>query len=431
MTRPRVVIAGLGDTGLLTARHLSRHVDVVGISTKPALVSGQELGMRLARPDEWAREYFIGFDRYRKLDGVRTVHGSLTDLSLTDRIVGVRLPDGTTRAEPYDVLVIATGVTNGFWRRPDLQSDAEVAAALMADHEQLATAESINVIGGGAAAVSAAANLALAWPDTRVALYYPGERALPQHHRRVWAKVLGILTERGVSLHPGHRAIVPTGFELDRITTDPVAFSTGQPDAPADATSGPSDGSGPTLPRCPTRCWTRTASSGSLLTSPSSGRPGCSPSATSRLRIRCAVRPATGPTGCSPGTSGAIWPGAHSAATAPAVGVGARSSGSSRTDCACSRRRDDPFASRRGRSKASCSPGSYGAASTAASVVTGDPHQWNATSRHAGDAVQRRRRSVAQRVSSWRDESWSLRSTDDMWVSTVLIEMNSSAPTSL
>ncbi len=192
--------------------------------------------MRLARPDEWAREYFIGFDRYRKLDGVRTVHGSLTDLSLTDRIVGVRLPDGTTRAEPYDVLVIATGVTNGFWRRPDLQSDAEVAAALMADHEQLATAESINVIGGGAAAVSAAANLALAWPDTRVALYYPGERALPQHHRRVWAKVLGILTERGVSLHPGHRAIVPTGFELDRITTDPVAFSTGQPDAPADAT---------------------------------------------------------------------------------------------------------------------------------------------------------------------------------------------------
>ncbi len=46
----------------------------------------------------------------------------------------------------------------------------------------------------------------------------------------------GILDGRGVSLHPGHRAIVPTGFDLDRITTDPVAFSTGQPDAPADAT---------------------------------------------------------------------------------------------------------------------------------------------------------------------------------------------------
>ena len=231
-----MVVAGLGDTGLLTARHLSRHVDVVGISAKPALVSGQELGMRLARPDEWAREYLVGFDRYRKLDGVRTVHGTITGLSLDDQEVVVRLPDGTTRAEPYDVLVIATGVTNGFWRRPDLQSDDEVAAALRASHEQLAAAGSVNVIGGGAAAVGAAANLALAWPDTRVALYYPGDRALPHHHGRVWATVSGILGERGVSLHPGHRALVPPGFDLDRITTDTVAFSTGQPDASADAT---------------------------------------------------------------------------------------------------------------------------------------------------------------------------------------------------
>ena len=73
MTRPRVVIAGLGDTGLLTAIHLSRHADVVGISTKPGLVSGQELGMRLTRPDEWARDYWIAFDRYRQLD--RRTHG--------------------------------------------------------------------------------------------------------------------------------------------------------------------------------------------------------------------------------------------------------------------------------------------------------------------------------------------------------------------
>ena len=236
MSRPRVVIAGLGDTGLLTARHLSRHVDVVGLSTKPALVSGQELGMRLARPDEWSREYLLAFDRYRKLDGVRTVHGTLTQLSLADRVVRVRLLDGSTRTEPYDVLVIATGVTNGFWRRPHLQSDEQVDADLRASHHQLAAAGSINVIGGGAAAVNAAANLALAWPDTRVALYYPGERALPQHHGRVWATVSRILEERGVSLHPGHRAIVPTDFDLDRITTDPVAFSTGQAEARAEAT---------------------------------------------------------------------------------------------------------------------------------------------------------------------------------------------------
>ena len=54
MSRPRVVIAGLGDSGLLTAIKLARHFDVVGISVKPALVSGQELGLRLARPKDWA-----------------------------------------------------------------------------------------------------------------------------------------------------------------------------------------------------------------------------------------------------------------------------------------------------------------------------------------------------------------------------------------
>ncbi len=236
MTRPRVVVAGLGDTGLLTARHLSRHVDVVGVSTKPALVSGQELGLRLARPDEWARDYLVGFDRFHKLDRVRTIHGTLTGVSLADHVLTVLLPDGTTHTEPYDVLVIATGVTNGFWRRPDLQTEAEIATTLRAAHEQLSAAASINVIGGGAAAVSAAANLALAWPFTEVGLYHPGDRALPQHHRRVWATVSATLTERGVSLHPGHRAAVPASFDLDRITTEPVAFSTGQPAVQADAT---------------------------------------------------------------------------------------------------------------------------------------------------------------------------------------------------
>src|SRR6478735_7293416 len=160
VSNKRVVIAGLGDSGVLTAIRLARHADVVGISSKPALVSGQELGTRLARPDDWARDYFIAFDRYPKLDGVRTVHGSLAGIDLAERSVGVRLPDGTTQDEAYDVLVISTGVTNGFWRRPDLQSTAEVDASLRDAHSRLAAADTISVVGGGAAAVSTAANLA-------------------------------------------------------------------------------------------------------------------------------------------------------------------------------------------------------------------------------------------------------------------------------
>jgi NADH dehydrogenase FAD-containing subunit len=236
MSRPRVVVAGLGDSGLLTALHLSRHADVVGISTKPALVSGQELGTRLARPDDWARDYFVSFDRYAKLNGVRTVHGTLTGLDLEARTVDVLTSRGRTNAERYDVLVISTGASNGFWRRPDFQSADEVDASLRAAHERLAAAGSINVLGGGAASVSTAANLATTWPAKQVRLFFPGERALPHHHPKVWQKVSSLLTARGVTLHPGHRAVVPDGFDCDRITNEPVSWSTGQPPTPADAT---------------------------------------------------------------------------------------------------------------------------------------------------------------------------------------------------
>jgi apoptosis-inducing factor 2 len=235
MSRKRVIIAGLGDSGVLTAIRLARHVDVVGISVKPALVSGQELGWRLSRPEEWARANWIPFDKFRGLDRVRTVHGTLTGLDLAARKVFTRGDDGSTTAEEYDALIISTGVTNGFWRQPTLQSPGEIGAELHAAHERLATARSVIVVGGGAAAVSSAANIARTWPDTRVDLYFPGERALVSHHPRIWSTVRRRLTDVGVGLHPGHRAEIPDGFECDRITSEPVRWTTGQPQATADA----------------------------------------------------------------------------------------------------------------------------------------------------------------------------------------------------
>jgi NADH dehydrogenase FAD-containing subunit len=235
VSHKRVVIAGLGDSGVLTAIRLARHAEVVGISAKPALVSGQELGWRLSRPHEWARANLIPFDRFRGLDRVRTVHGTLSGLDLSARTVIVRHDDGSTSVECYDALVISTGVTNGFWRQPNFQSADEIGAALRAAHGHLAGASSVVVVGGGAAAVSSAANLARTWPQKRVDLYFPGERALLQHHPRAWERVEQRLGEVGVVLHPGHRAVIPDGFACDQITGEPVQWSTGQPPTEADA----------------------------------------------------------------------------------------------------------------------------------------------------------------------------------------------------
>ncbi len=235
MTKPRVVVAGLGDSGLLTAINVARDVEVVGISTKPGMVSSQELGMRLARPDEWQKQYRHPFESFRKLDSARTVHGTVTDVDLALRTVTVKDADGVSSVEAYDVLVISTGVTNGFWRRPDVVSPEYVDNALQTTHQTLSRADRIAIVGGGAAAVSSAANLALAWPDKQIELYFPGERALPHHHRGTWQSVRRLLAERGVGINPGHRAVIPSGFDLDEITHSPVEWSTGQPPTSADA----------------------------------------------------------------------------------------------------------------------------------------------------------------------------------------------------
>jgi NADH dehydrogenase FAD-containing subunit len=235
VTRPRVVIAGLGDSGVLTAIRLAKHADVAGISVKPALVSGQELGLRLSRPRDWARDYWLPFDRLPRLDTVRTVHGAVSGVDLDARAVTVAGADGAARTEPYDALIIATGVSNGFWRRTTTQSAGDVAAELTAAHSRLASAQSVLIVGGGAAAVSSAAHIARTWPGKRVDLYFPGPRPLREHHPRVWNTVQRRLTAAGVVLHAEHRALVPDGFGCDHITDDPVRWSTGQDPVSADA----------------------------------------------------------------------------------------------------------------------------------------------------------------------------------------------------
>lgn len=229
----RVVIAGMGDTGVLSAMQVRRRLptaDIVGIATKPCLLSGQELGLRLARPDRWSRDHRVPFAGFRGLEGVRIVHGAATSVDLDRR--HVRVGDLTL---DYDVLVVATGVRNGFWRRPDVQTDVEVDADLAATHDQLRCAGSVIVVGGGAAALASAAQLAAAYPDKRIDLFFPGDAALPQHHRRVWPAVRRRIEALGVRVHPGHRAEVPPGFTGERITTEPVTWSTGQGASRADA----------------------------------------------------------------------------------------------------------------------------------------------------------------------------------------------------
>lgn len=233
--RKRIVVAGMGDTGVLVASHLGRSFDVVGISTKPALVSGQELGNRLADPDRWRRNFLTPLSRFRRLDRVRIVHGSIARVDPVERVVAVDTADGRRVDEPYDLLVVATGTTNGFWRQARVEDVATVEAQIVDTTERIEKAASIAIVGGGPTGVSSAANLARRHPDKTIDLYFSQDEPLPGYHPRVRRSLARELTARGVRLHPGHRAEVPADDDTaDRLSSEPVRWTTGQTPAEAD-----------------------------------------------------------------------------------------------------------------------------------------------------------------------------------------------------
>jgi NADH dehydrogenase FAD-containing subunit len=224
----------MGDTGVLVSTHLGRSFDVVGVSTKPALVSGQELGTRLADPETWRRNYLTPLDRFRRLEQVRVVHGAVRALDTDTKVVEVVDADGALVSLPYDVAVIASGTTNGFWRRREVQDLASVEAGITEVATSIERAGSIAIVGGGPTGVSAAYNLATHRTDLDVHLFYGQDEPLPGYHPTTRRRLARELTELGVHLHPGHRASVPAGSPTDRLTTDPVEWTTGQDPFTAD-----------------------------------------------------------------------------------------------------------------------------------------------------------------------------------------------------
>lgn len=227
-SKQRVVIVGLGDSGLLTATELAHSFDVIGVSPKPCLLSGQELGLRLCAPERWKQHYRLDFDRFVKLDSVRRIHAKVQSIQVAQKEVTVERADGSTEQLSYDALVIASGVTNGFWREPSLESLAAVDEKLRADHLRVAKAQQIAVIGAGVTGVASAANIAATWPEKSVHLYLKGGTPLPGYHEKTRKKVEQRLRDLGVHLHPEHSAVIPDAFELQEMTSGPVQWSSGQ-----------------------------------------------------------------------------------------------------------------------------------------------------------------------------------------------------------
>lgn len=234
--KKRIVIAGFGDTGLLAGIYLSKNFDVIGVSPKPCLVSGQELGTRLTNPEAWKKQYLVPFRRYRKLDKVKILQGSITSVNTDVQSVTIEFEDGSLQQEHYDVLIIASGVSNGFWRTNQLEHIEDLDQNIARNAKTLADANRVAVVGGGATGVSVSANLATQYPEKEIHLFYSQKQPLPGYHPRVRDSLERQLQRSGVNLHPQHRAHLPEGFNCKQITHGELKWSTEQPPFNADAT---------------------------------------------------------------------------------------------------------------------------------------------------------------------------------------------------
>lgn len=234
MTTPVVVVAGLGDTGILVATRLAGRCRVVAVTTRPALVSGQELGRRLAEPEQWRRHYFVPLQRFRKLAGIDVRHGRVASVDLDTSIARIEGADGTIDGIRFDVLVVSTGVSNGFWRHDRVEDLETVSSDIDAGARRLASSRTIAIVGGGATGVSVADNLARRCSG-EVHLFHSGNELLPEHRpsARRWA--LRRLVDDGVHVHFGYRAELPDGGMPQDITEGPVTWTSGQSPFDADA----------------------------------------------------------------------------------------------------------------------------------------------------------------------------------------------------
>ncbi|MBL6901119.1 MAG: FAD-dependent oxidoreductase [Luminiphilus sp.] len=203
-----VVIIGMGDTGVLVAARLSKHFRVIGIATKPNLVSGQELGKRLTDLSWWQHHYNMPLNRFKALNDVALVHGRAHSVDPPTKTVTVCAPDNSQQTLPYDYLVVASGTSNGFWRDDVVRSSTQISDLLTADAAQIESANTVAVIGGGPCGVSSALNIQRAYPKKRVSLYLSGTAPLPGYHEQARHYYENELVTVGVEVLKNHRAVI-------------------------------------------------------------------------------------------------------------------------------------------------------------------------------------------------------------------------------
>lgn len=164
------------------------------------------------------------------------VQGKATGIDSEKRRVNLSLVDGSSKKIDYSSLVIATGRSSNspLWQVNDTED--ETKAELGRIQEELQTARSVLIAGGGPIGVETAGEIATRHPNTRVSLYSGSDRLLPRLLIHTSNAAEKRLSDLGVQVIHGRRCVGKSTGEKSL-----VKFDQGPPEATdlfIDATGG-------------------------------------------------------------------------------------------------------------------------------------------------------------------------------------------------
>lgn len=193
----KVAIVGGGYAGFDLARRLDAHVDVTLLEAREAFVHNVGAIRAVVEP-ELADRIVFPYDRLLKRGAVIRGRAQAIDAG------GVTLDDGNRITA--DAIVVATGSRYAAPFKPQGDSAADFVAQLRDTAAQIAAAERIVIVGGGAVGVELAGEIKAVHPGKAVALISDQPQLFPMYRSELHAKLVERLTATGVELHLGQKA---------------------------------------------------------------------------------------------------------------------------------------------------------------------------------------------------------------------------------
>ncbi|XP_051119974.1 uncharacterized protein LOC127243829 [Andrographis paniculata] len=184
--KKRVVVVGGGIAGSLLARNLQDHADVCLIDEKEYFeISWANLRSKVE--PSFAQRAVIKHEEY--LPNARIIASAATDITAKEVLTA------QGHQISYDYLVVATGHVNAGADTKD-----ERLRQFQADYEEIKSANSILIVGGGPTGVELAAEIAVDFPTKKVVLVHRGPRLLEFVNEKAGKKALDWLSSKNVEV---------------------------------------------------------------------------------------------------------------------------------------------------------------------------------------------------------------------------------------